>query len=377
MSKLLKDQFGPTIPAKIADSIRSVWTPFPSEAFLRDALVDYEPLGLMARGAKIATSLKSHLPLKYECALEILMQSLGPKLEKEGYGPSPFYYLPHTTFVASYGLGHFEASMRAQYELTQRFTAEFSIRPFLEQHPELTLRRMAHWTEDSNVHVRRLVSEGTRPRLPWAARLRAFQKDPLPVLALLERLKDDPELYVRRSVANNLNDIGKDHPGLLVETASRWLKGASRGRAWIVKHALRTAVKRGDVSALEVLGYKKGTRVEVENATLSPASVCVGGNVTLSFEVVNNGRDTERVVVDFQIQFVKANGKRSAKVFKLRAIELAAGSSVRLNKKVSLAEMTTRKHYPGTHVVEVLLNGAVQSAGSFELRSAGSQRCGF
>lgn len=374
MSELLKDQFGPAVPQNIADAIGRVWAPFPGAAFLHDVLEEYEPLGLMARGAKIAAALKSHLPEDYERALEILLQSMGPRLEKDGYGPSPFFYLPHTTFVAEYGLEHFEPSMRAQYELTQRFTAEFSIRPFLERHPEATLGRLAQWTEDPNVHVRRLVSEGTRPRLPWARRLRDFQRDPRPVLALLERLKDDPELYVRRSVANNLNDIGKDHPGVLVETASRWLKGASRERAWIVKHALRSAVKRGDASALQVLGYKKGGGVALEKAVVSPAVARVGGSVVLAFELINKGRAVERVVADFRIHFVKANGKGSPKVFKLRSIQIEAGGRVRLGKKVSLAKMTTRKLYPGVHLVELLLNGRAVSAGSFELRPAAKTR---
>ena len=167
-----------------------------------------------------------------------------------------FLYMPHLFFVARHGLDHFEDSMRAQHALTQLFTAEYSIRAFLEKHPGATLARLREWTADPSHHVRRLVSEGTRPRLPWAPRLRAFQKDPRPVLELLELLKDDPELYVRRSVANNLNDIGKDHPALLTAVAKRWLRGASPERRWIVSHALRSAVKRADAGALGALGYR-------------------------------------------------------------------------------------------------------------------------
>lgn len=368
MSELLKDQFGPEISRALARALREVWGPFPSDAFERDVLEGYAPLGLMARAAKIAAALRRHLPPDYEAALEILLESLGPQLEKnEGYGPLPFFHLPHTTFVAEYGLGHFEASMRAQYELTQRFTAEFSIRPFLVHHTEATLERLGEWAGDSNVHVRRLVSEGTRPRLPWASRLRAFQKDPRPGLALLERLKDDPELYVRRSVANHLNDIGKDHPGVLVETAERWLDGASPERAWIVSHALRTAVKRCEPAALRVLGYGPEARLQVENAVVSPARARIGGAVTLSFDLVNRGTEPRRVMADFEIYFVKANGKNRPKVFKIRALTLAPGERVSLGKKVSLAEMTTRKHYPGEHRIGVLLNGTRQPLGSFEL----------
>ena len=150
----------------------------------------------------MAGALRRHLPEDYQAAIKILMKSLGPKLNgTEGLGMAPFLYLPHVRFVADYGLEHFELSMLAQYELTQRFTAEFSIRPFIEKYPDATMKRLKVWTKDPSAHVRRLVSEGTRPRLPWAPRLRGFQKDPRPVLELLELLKDDPELFVRRSVA--------------------------------------------------------------------------------------------------------------------------------------------------------------------------------
>lgn len=335
---------------------------------MREVLQGYAALGLMARAAKIAAALRDYLPADYEEAVAVLLQSIGPKLDKnEEHGPFPFFYLPHTCFVAAYGLENFETSMRAQYELTQRFTAEFSIRPFLVRHRDATLERLQQWTADSNVHVRRLVSEGTRPRLPWASRLREFQRDPRPCLVLLERLKDDPELYVRRSVANHLNDIGKDHPKVLVETASQWLVGASPERGWIVRHALRSAVKRCEPMALQVLGYGRGTRLTLENASVTPARASVGGAVELSFELINSGVRSERVLVDFRIHFMKANGKASPKVFKLKALEIKAGGRVWLGKRVSLAAMTTRKHYPGIQRIEVLLNGEAQPLGSFEI----------
>jgi 3-methyladenine DNA glycosylase AlkC len=364
----LKNQFGPAIPEQIAAALERVWPSFGTGAFMRDVLEGYGELNLMARAAKIAAALRRHLPADYEVALGILLQSLGPMpAENKWSGELPFFHLPHTTFVASYGLEHFEASMRAQYELTQRFTAEFSIRPFLERHPEATLERLRLWAEDPSLHVRRLVSEGTRPRLPWASRLRAFQKDPRLVLALLEKLKDDPELYVRRSVANNLNDIGKDHPSLLVETAERWLAGAPAGRAWVVRHALRSAVKRGEAEALRVLGFGAGTSVILENACIQPATVSIGGAVTLSFELLNLEKCVQKVMVDFRVHFVKAGGRVGPKVFKLRAVQMEVGERLLFRKRVSLAALTTRRHYPGSHRVEALLNGEVRALGSFEL----------
>jgi 3-methyladenine DNA glycosylase AlkC len=225
------------------------------------------------------------------------------------------------------------------------------------------------WTRDPSEHVRRLVSEGTRPRLPWAARLPAFQRDPAPVLALLERLKDDPALYVRRSVANNLNDIGKDHPALLADTARTWLQGATPERRWIVQHALRSAVKRGEPGALAALGFGAAADVQIGQPSITPqSSAVIGGTLVVAFDVINNRAQPQRVLVDFAVHYIKANGQSRAKVFKLKTLDLAAHETQRVGKQISLAEMSTRKHYPG------LAPGGgdserprAQTLGSFEL----------
>lgn len=368
MAEPLKNQFGADIPQNIAGMVSAVFPAFPAEAFIRDVLDGYEPLDLMPRGWKIAQALRCHLPQDYAAAAEILLASLGPKLETtDGWGMAPFLYLPHVLFVAEYGLEHFELSMRVQYELTQRFTAEFSIRPYLEQHRDATLARLKAWTDDPSVHVRRLVSEGTRPRLPWAPRLREFQADPRPVLELLELLKDDPELYVRRSVANNLNDIGKDHPALLAETAQRWLHGASEARLWLVRHALRSALKRGESGALAAMGYDARAKVEISRAAVEPPCARFGESIAISFDMTNTAAHAQQLLVDLRIHFVKANGKTSPKVFKLKTVELVPGETMQLGKTISLAVMTTRRHYPGMHRVEVVLNGVAQPLGGFEL----------
>jgi 3-methyladenine DNA glycosylase AlkC len=341
---------------------------FNSDAFLAAALDGYESLDLTPRAWQITRALHSHLPPDYPSAIGILLASLGAPLQStEKFGMAPFLYLPHVFFVASYGADHFEESMHAQYELTQRFSAEFSIRVFLEKHERRTLARLRKWASDPSPHVRRLVSEGTRPRLPWAARLRAFQKDPAPVLELLELLKDDPELYVRRSVANNLNDIGKDHPRLLVQTCKRWLKGASEERRWLVSHALRSAIKRGDPGALAVSGFGDKARVAIENATILPARPKLGNSVTIEFDVRSLAAQRQNVLVDYRVHFVKANGGTSAKVFKLKSLDLARGERVRLSTKLSLRQMTTRQHFRGIHKVEALVNGKAMRVGSFEI----------
>jgi 3-methyladenine DNA glycosylase AlkC len=297
-----------------------------------------------------------------------LIASLGPKLEAaELTGIDVFVYLPHVFFVAKFGVDHFDVSMRAQYELTQRFTAEYSIRVFLERYPQRTLARLREWALDSNVHVRRLVSEGTRPRLPWAPRLRDFQDDPRPVLELLDLLKDDPELLVRRSVANNLNDIGKDNPAALVETCRRWMRDATPERSWLVRHALRSAVKRGEPEALEILGFVPATGVRVREIHIAPPVVAIGESVTFSVELANEGSTTKRLLVELRVHFVKANGRPSPKVFALKELGLQPSGSARLTKTISLAQHTTRTHYPGQHRVEVVVNGRASGAAVFDV----------
>lgn len=371
MAEPLVNQYGEQIPRQIAAQISSVAANFNTEQFVADALKGYHSLDLMARGQHIAEALYRHLPADYEEAIDLLLASMGPRLERDqGNSMAPFLYLPHSFYIARYGLNHFEASMQAQYELTQRFTAEFCIRPYLQQHTEATLQRLHIWAEDSNHHVRRLVSEGTRPRLPWASRLKEFQQDPSPVLALLEKLKDDPELYVRRSVANNLNDIGKDHPELLTGTTRRWLDQAPPERLWLIRHALRSMIKQGQPEALNQLGYGKAPEVQILQASMTPAQVCMGDKVQLSFELVNLSSETQDLLIDFCVHYVKGNGSSSPKVFKLKTLQLAGHSSEKLSKNLSLANMSTRRHYPGTHQVDLLINGCRYPLGHFELSIA-------
>ena len=368
MAEPLKNAFGPAVPKRLAATIVPVFPGFAAKAFLKDALDGFEPLALLDRGRHIARALARHLPQDYEAAADILVASLGPRLERTAdNGMAPFFYLPHTMFVSNHGLDHFEASMTALYELTQRFTAEMAIRPFIVKDAKRTLARLRDWSSDPNVHVRRLVSEGTRPRLPWAMRLPDFQRDPTPVIALLERLKDDPELYVRRSVANNLNDIGKDHPDILTGVAAQWLVKASPERAWIVRHALRSAIKRGEAAALAVLDYAPVKQIRIDNAAIAPKRAQIGGKLTIAFDVSNSGKTAARLMVDFRIHYVKAKGATSPKTFKLTALNLGPGTSVRLAKAVSLKDMTTRKHHAGVHRVEAMINGQVTPLGEFNL----------
>lgn len=235
----------------LADNLLFGGADFRKKDFLNFARQGLAELGIMERGHHLAQVMRTHLPSDYPQAIEIILNSLTPPNEAtKDLGLAVFFYLPHVCYVGNYGLEHFDVSMRAQYELTRRFSSEFSIRPYLKRYPSKTLAVLKNWTNDADPHVRRLCSEGTRPRLPWAMRLPQFIADPSPVLPILEALKDDPSLYVRRSVANHLGDIAKDHPSLMFKLCETWLKGASTERKWVIRHALRYPAKKGNKKAL-------------------------------------------------------------------------------------------------------------------------------
>lgn len=370
MAAPLKDFFDEHLVRRIAGTIVPVYPEFPLEAFVTEATRGLSTLELLDRGKHIADAFAKTLPADYERAVDVLLRSLDVPVAREGGGMAPFFYLPHVTFVAKWGLEHFGASMRAQHALTQRFSAEFSIRYFILRDAARTLAVLHTWVTDTNEHVRRLVSEGTRPRLPWAVRLPGFIANPAPVLEILERLRDDPALYVRRSVANNLNDIAKDHPDLVVETCKRWSQGATPERKWIISHALRWLVKRGHIGAIQLLGGGTRPKVRVESVTITPARAKVGSVATCTFDLVSESTKPQSLVVDYVVHYPGASGKLRSKVWKLRRVELGAKQAVRLEAKVSLVDRTIRKHYPGTYRIELRVGGTDLPLGVFEVVAA-------
>ena len=375
MAEPLKHLLNDTVPPRIAAMVRRAWRSFDSKAFLRQIEPGYESLELMARGQRIAQALQTHLPQDVPRALGVLVDSMDPPMGLDAAGEpdagdrpySAFLYLPHSMYIGTHGLPHFEAAMAAQHALTQRFTAEFCIRPYLLHRQGDTLARLRDWAQDDNAHVRRLVSEGTRPRLPWAPRLPAFQANPQLALPLLGALKDDPSSYVRRSVANHLGDIAKDHPDLAVGTARTWLQGAPAPREALVRHSLRFLIKRGDAGALDALGVGHAVALDVRAARVVPARARIGDKVRIEAELHNPTRQAQRVLADLKVHYVKAHGGAAPKVFKLQTLDIPPGATVAVGKTLSLQQMTTRTHYPGAHQVELVLNGRPQPLGQFQL----------
>lgn len=369
MADTLKGFFSPSLVRRLAGEIARVHPAFPERAFIRSATSGLEELELLDRGRHIARALAAHLPKEYPKAIDVLLRSLGPEHASDellGVGMAPFFYLPHTIFVAEHGLDHFDLSMRAQYELTKRFSAESSIRAYIAHDPERTFAVLRKWATDADPHVRRLVSEGTRLRLPWAMRVAWLDAHPQRVLELLELLKDDPSSLVRRSVANNLNDLGKVYPELLTRTCAAWLEGASPERRALIEHALRSAVKRGEAAALRLLGYGKKAAVSIESVRFDPPRVKIGKRVAMHFVLRSKSAKAQELLVDVAVHFVQVRGT-SRKVFKIKRVILPARGTVELSTSFSLAVHTTRVPRPGAHAVEIIVNGDAHPAGSFEV----------
>lgn len=382
MAEPLKHLLNDGVPPRIAAMIKRVWRGFDTAAFLRQVEPGYDRLELMQRGQRVAEALADHLPDDVPRALGLLVDSMDPPMGLDAQGEpdagdrpySAFLYLPHSLFMGRHGLAHFEQAMRAQHALTQRFTAEFSLRPYLMHHREATLARLHDWAQDESAHVRRAASEATRARLPWAPRLPAFQRDPSLALPLLDALKDDPSSYVRRSVANHLGDIAKDHPNLATDTARAWLRDATSQRQALVRHGLRYLVKQGHAGALAALGLGHAVTLVVQAVRLTPQRPEIGGKLRIEAELHNPEPRSQRVLADLEVGYVKAHGQTATKVFKLATLDIDPGQTVALGKTLSLAQMSTRTHYPGRHSVALLLNGRSQPLGHFDLISSAGDK---
>jgi 3-methyladenine DNA glycosylase AlkC len=245
-------------------------------------------------------------------------------------------------------------------------SSEFAIRHFLRSDLEGSLKLMHDWSLDDNEHVRRLASEGCRPRLPWSFRLEPVQADPTLAAKILDNLKADTSLYVRKSVANHLNDITKDHPGWVLDLIEGWSLD-NRHTAWIARHALRSLIKQGNQRALAIIGAGGKPEVEIVDVKVEPPVIGLGEKITLSFAIRSTVESSQRLVIDYAIDYVKANGSTSAKVFKLKALTLPGNASENVSRGQHIKELTTRRHYAGRHAVHVMVNGERLASTAFEI----------
>jgi 3-methyladenine DNA glycosylase AlkC len=317
----------------------------------------------MQRLRRMTESLHDTLPGDYGDALTVLRR-LAPRI---GHN---FVTLVLPDYVGQYGLAHFELSMDALRFFTGFGSSEFAVRHFLRRDLTRTLAVMETWSRDPDEHVRRLASEGCRPRLPWSFHLETLIADPTPVLPILENLKSDGSLYVRKSVANHLNDITKDHPGWVLDRIAGWPTDNPH-TDWIIKRALRTLIKKGDSRALAVIGAGARADVLVRRFTVAPETVTLGDRITLSLDLESTAETSQRLVIDYRLHYVKKSGGTSAKVFKWKEVTLGAGAAVTLARTQSIRDFTTRVHYPGHHAVDLIVNGETLATGGFDLLTAG------
>ena len=323
----------------------------------------FDELTFTARSKRIAGAIDEVVGLEPPALFDLLTRSLPPEFEDSGEPMNDGFTLwPYGDAIATHAADFPDEALDACLELTKRFTAEFAIRPVLAT-SEDALDTVAGWTSDPNEHVRRLVSEGTRPRLPWATRLEL----PLDkILSMLTDLRADTSLYVRKSVANHLNDLAKDHPDQIIELLAGWHNEGVEETQWIVRHALRNHLKNGTPKALAILGYLP-PRVELSDIVTSPAAVAIGETVDVSFSVSSTGAESQQLMIDMVMGYMKANGKPSPKVFKFRDMELAAGATEDFSTSYDMVVRSTRKLYPGEHSLTVRINGQDLATTTFTL----------
>jgi 3-methyladenine DNA glycosylase AlkC len=369
MAEPFKNLLGPDLVRASATALTRAWPAFDRKHFERVALKGLEALEMKARAMQIADALEAALPLDFDAACAVIEAALAPPIDVDGvssqrdiatHGLAGWIVWPLGEFVARRGTGQPERALRALHALTQRLTAEWAIRPLIVAHPRLVFETLLVWTRDPSAHVRRLASEGSRPRLPWGLQLKSLIADPSPTLPLLMALHDDPSEYVRRSVANHLNDIAKDHPQLVVDWVQRHLPGASAERRALLSHASRTLIKQGHAGMLAQWGA--GAAFE-GRCTLdaAPKAVRVGDSVTLALTLRSTSTAAQALLIDYAVHHVKANGGTSAKVFKGWKLTLAAGESRTLTRQHSFKLVTTRRYHAGRHAIEVSINGSAMA----------------
>ncbi len=351
---------------------------FDDASFSRSITPKLSQLELKDRVRLIADTIHNHNNKNYKKNLSVLIRTLAPDdqhLEKEwdnndtSNGLSGFLAWPIAQYIEDYGLDHFPTSLQAIKEVTKRFTGEFAIRPFIQKDSTKVLSYLEKWVKDKNHHVRRLVSEGTRPNLPWGMKVEILTNNPNTYIHLLDHLYDDESEYVRRSVANHMNDLSRHHPKLFYKLMQEWSK---RNKSLIVqksiRHACRSELKKGSAKALKLLGYKKNINISIKGNKLSPKKIKEGDNITLEFKLKNLSSKKEPILIDYIISYLKNNGTYSKKVFRLKDTTISPSNVLEIKKIIKFKKVTTRVHYSGTHHIEVQVNGQILSKNTFELK---------
>jgi len=367
-----KNLMSPEVVGFIAIHLGRHVAGFSEEVFKSPLLERLPSLELKQRTQLIADAVHAVLPSELKHRNEVLAAMLHPDPLDHAGKPSDMDGIcgwglwPLTMVVGQHGLGNFDGSLLLLKEMTKRGTAEFDVRPFLDADQPRALEIIIPWARDENIHVRRLASEGTRPRLPWGMRLKQLVNDPKPTLPILTTMRDDPEEYVRRSVANHLNDIAKDHPDVVAQIANEWMVDAQVPRQKLIRHACRTLIKQGHSEALRAFGVKP-PEIEEPAIDIGTPEVNLGGALAFTVALKSSRQTSQKIVIDYVIYFKKANGTLSPKVFKWKQLNLQPSEEIILDRRHAIRPITTRKYYSGNHALSLRINGTEFGREVFDL----------
>lgn len=376
MPEPFKNAFNPKLVSALAQHITRQYGDFNEAAFCETIIQNLEQQELKARSQAITDQLDALLPQDYETFSGIVSGILHPNdsitLTEDNideHGIRGWAIMPVADLVTKRSLPHhFHKGMQLLCALTSRFSSEFAIRAFIQSEQSAALQMMLEWAKSDNEHVRRLASEGCRPRLPWEIQLKSLIADPTPLKPILIALVNDESEYVRRSVANNLNDIAKDHPDFVIRFIEQLLPGASIAQTKLCRHGARTLLKKGNAKALALFGFDsfKGNL----QFSLDKQEVLLGEQINMSVNINSGIEKAQNIILDYVVWHVKANGNRTPKVFKWRSFELASFTALTINKKHAIKPVTTRKYYPGEHRIQIQVNGKVFAEQAFTLKGS-------
>ena len=346
--------------------IKTIVPDFDSDKFLKNIFdSDWHTRELKSRMKHTTAVLYDFLPNDFPETTSILVR-ITQKLQATGAGNQALQYMFIPDYIEKYGIDHFEESVKAFEKVTQFTSCEFAVRPFIVKYPELMMAKMLEWSQHENQHVRRLASEGSRPRLPWAMALPDFKRNPNPILPVLENLKQDSSEYVRRSVANNLNDIIKDHPEVVLGIMKKWA-GLGKETDYILKHGCRTLLKSGHAEALGHFGLVANDNLKLSDFKIQNASLQVGENLYFSFLIENNSSQTEKVRLEYALYFLRANGTWAKKVFKISERAFLPNERAIISRHQSFRPISTRVYYVGMQRISIIVNGAEKEVLDFVL----------
>jgi 3-methyladenine DNA glycosylase AlkC len=364
MAEPLKNMFNPAFFEKLCPVMRQTIPGFDCRDFIYRVFNNAWPeLELKERVRHIAITLHHFLPDDFKTASAILV-NLSKALQHANAQVQGFELIFIPEYIQLFGMDHVAESLPALEQITQLVSAEFAIRPFLLGYPERTMKQMLLWSKHPDANVRRLSSEGCRPRLPWAMAVPALKKNPHPILPILENLRADPSEYVRRSVANNLNDIAKDHPDLVLKVAARW-QGKNPDTDKIIKHGCRTLLKKGDENALTLHGFNSKSKASVDSLSLSKKKIKIGDDLHFQFGFINREKRSTSFRLEYAIDYLTSTGKTSRKIFKITENNFTPGRTISIQRKQSFKNFTTRKHFKGPHFLSILANGKKLAAKEF------------